>query len=72
MTNNTLRKQENAIVGITSCYYVILQVVILHDAIKAIQNGVFVFFSKKTKTCVFEKNGLKNSKKPGGLGFSKK
>jgi len=28
--------------------------VILHDAIKTIQNGVFVFY-KKTKTCFFSK-----------------
>jgi len=36
----------NDMIGITSYYCVILQMVILHDAIKTIQNGVFVFFSK--------------------------
>jgi len=31
--------------------------VILHNAIKTIQNGVFVFFfEKRTKTCFFSKN----------------
>jgi len=33
----------NAIVGITSYYCVILKMVILHDAIKTIQNGVWFF-----------------------------
>jgi len=41
----------NAIIGITSYYCVILKMVILHDAIKTIQNGVFAFF--KNKTCFF-------------------
>jgi len=53
----SLPSHLNAIIGITSYYCVILKMVILHDAIKTIQNGVFVFF-KKTKTCFFSKNGL--------------
>jgi len=53
VTNNTLRKQRwvhflpsnlNAIIGITSYYCVILKIVILHEAIKTIQNRVLVFF----------------------------
>jgi len=39
----------NAIIGIKSYYCVILKMVILHDAIKTIQNSVFVFFEKKNK-----------------------
>jgi len=39
----------NAIIGITSYYCVILKIVILHDGIKTIQNGVFLFSSKKNK-----------------------
>jgi len=39
----------NAIIGIKSYYCVILKMVILHDAIKTIQNTVFVFFLKKDK-----------------------
>jgi len=54
-------------IGITSYYYVILKMVILHDAMKTIQNSIFVFFSKqRTKTCFFlkkPKNGLKKIKK---------
>jgi len=42
----------NAIVGITSYYCVILKMVILHDAIKTIQNGVFLFFLKKEQNLV--------------------
>jgi len=33
--------------------------VILHDAMKTIQNGVLVFFLKKTKTCFFLKKNPK-------------
>ena len=40
----SLPSHLNAIIGITSCCCVILQVVILHGAIKTIQNGVFGFF----------------------------
>jgi len=67
LTNNTLRKQRkmgyislpsilNAIIDITSCYCVILKIVILHDAIKAIQNGLFCFPKQRTKSCFFSKN----------------
>ena len=77
LTNNSLRKQRwgtflyislpsdlNAIIGITSYYCVIHKMVILHDAIKTIQNKVFAFFSKKrTKTCTFSKNEEKQIKK---------
>jgi len=46
----------SSIIGITSYYCVVLKIGILHDAIKTIQNGVFVFFLKKiTKTCSFLK-----------------
>ena len=37
----------NAIIGITNFYCVILKMVILHDAIKTIQNELFVFLLKK-------------------------
>jgi len=37
----------NAIIGITCYYRVILKIVILHDAIKTIQNGAFALFLKK-------------------------
>jgi len=56
LKNNTLGKTKmgtfftsilNAIIGITSYYCVILKMVVLHDAIKTIQNGVFMFFLKK-------------------------
>jgi len=53
----------NAIVGITSYYYVILKMVILHDAIETIQDGVFVFFF-----CFFLNKNL-HLKKTGGLLF---
>jgi len=56
----------NAIIGIKSCHCVIMKMVMLHDAMKTIQNNVFVYFSKKrTKTCFFlktQKNGLKKQK----------
>jgi len=45
--------------------------VLLHDAVQTMHNGVFVFFLR-TKTCFFSynpKNGLKKQKKTGGLGF---
>jgi len=48
---------------------------ILYDAIKTIQNGVFVFCFKEQKP-VFSKNpktpGLKKTKNPGGLDFKKR
>ena len=37
----------NAITGITSYYCLILKMAILDDAVKTIQNGIFVFFLKK-------------------------
>jgi len=40
----SLLSNWNVIIGITSYYCAILKMVILHDAIKTIQNGVFVFF----------------------------
>jgi len=46
----------NAMVGITSYYCVILKIVMLHDGIKTIQNGVFLFSLKKEqKSCFFLK-----------------
>ena len=42
----------NAIIGITSYYSVILKIVILHDGIKTIQNGVFLFSLKKEQNLV--------------------
>jgi len=55
----------NAIISITSYYYVILKMVILHDAIKTIQNGVFPFSLKVEQNLVY-------LKKPGGLFCLKK
>jgi len=43
----SLLSNLNAIISIKSYYGVILNMVIWHDAIKTIQNGVFVFFPKK-------------------------
>jgi len=44
----------NVIVAITSYYCVILKIVILHDEIKTIQNGVFLLSLKKEqKSCFF-------------------
>jgi len=65
----SLPSNQNAIIAITSYYCVILQMVILHNAIKTIQNGVFVSFLKKNKNLFFfqkkpKKNGLKET---GGL-----
>ena len=62
----SLPSDLNATIGITSYYCVILKMVILHDAIKTIQNGVFVFFFKNSKKnrikkqagCFFLKNGF--------------
>jgi len=42
----------NAIIGITSYYCVILKIVILHDGIKAIQNGDFLISLKKEQNLV--------------------
>ena len=43
------KKNLNAITGITSYYCAIMKMMILHDAIKTIQNGVFAFFKKEQK-----------------------
>jgi len=40
-------------IGITSYYCVILKMEILHDAVKIIQNGVFVFLLKKEQKSVY-------------------
>jgi len=66
----SLPSNLNAITGITSYYCVILDMTILHDAIKTIQNWVFVVsFQKRAKTCFFLKKRIKKS---GGLLFFKK
>jgi len=57
---------------LTSYYCVILKMVILHDAIKKIQNGFLCFFKKRTKTCFFSKSKmfeLKKQQTSGGLFF---
>jgi len=61
----SLRSILNAIIGITSCQYEIVKMVILHDATKTIQNRVFVFSKKRTNTRFFQKkrNGLKKKQK---------
>jgi len=43
----------------TSYFCVILKVVILHDAIKTIHNGVFLFFLQKEQKPVTLKNKQK-------------
>jgi len=48
----------NAIIGITSYYCVILKIVILHDEIKTIQNGVFLFSLKKELNLVLKNTGF--------------
>jgi len=50
----------NELIDITSYYCMIPKMVILHDAIKTIQNRVFVFFVKRTNSSVFIKR-TKNS-----------
>jgi len=63
----------NAIIGITSYYCVILKIVILHDIIKTLQNGVFPFSSKKEQNLVLKNNKEKRFLKiTGGLGFFEK
>jgi len=57
MGNISLPSILNAIIGITSYYCVILKIVILHDGIKTIQNGVFLFsLIKEQNLVVFKKN----------------
>jgi len=52
----SLPSNLNATISTKSYYCAILKVVILHDAIKTIPNGVFVFFLKKEQKLVsFEK-----------------
>jgi len=64
----SLSPNLNAIIGIKSNYCVLLKMVMLHDAIKAIQNGFFVF---NKKNCFFQKQTT-CIKKTGGLFFCKK
>jgi len=45
----------NAIIVTTSFYCVIVKMVILHDAMKTIQNGVLVFFLKKDQNLFLSK-----------------
>jgi len=63
----SLPSNLHAIIGITSYCCVLLKMVILHDAIKTIQNGVFVLFLI-TKTCFSskKKNGFEET---AGLSF---
>jgi len=68
----SLPSNLNGIIGITSYYCVILEIMILHDAIKTIKNKVFPFSLKKEQNCFFKKNNKKTLKKTGGLGFLKK
>ena len=51
----SLPSKLNAIIGITSYYCVILQMMVLHDAIKRIETGVFTFFLKERKLVSFKK-----------------
>ena len=68
----SLPSNLNAIIGITSYYCVILKMVILHRAIKKIQNEVFVFFvQKEQKTVFIQKNKKIGWKKQVGC-FSDK
>ena len=73
MDNISLPSILNAIIGVTSYYYVILQVVMLHDAMKTIQNGFLCIFLNHKNLFLFKnppKPNLKN-KKPDGLFFFK-
>jgi len=87
LTNNTENKDgvhfftlnfECHTVGITSHYCMILKIVILHDAIKIIQNGVFPFSSIKKQNLFSLKKTTKNgferktNKKEVGFFFWKK
>jgi len=67
LTNNTAKTKMgyislpshlNAIIGIKSYYCVILKMMILHDAIKTIQNRVLVIFLKKQKYDSFQKTRI--------------
>jgi len=60
----SLTSDLNAIIGIKSYYFVILKMVILRDAMKTIQNSVFVFFPKKSKNLfLFKKTTKKRIRK---------
>ena len=63
MAYTFLPSDLNAITVIKSYYCVILKMVILHDAIKTIQNSVFVFFPKKKKSLFFFKKSENPDKK---------
>jgi len=67
----SLPSNLNAIMGITSYYCVILKMVILHDAIKTFQNGVFACFMKKTCFWIkkYTPGFVKKRRNPDGLGF---
>jgi len=63
-----------SIIGIKSYYCVNLKMVILHDAIKTMENGIFAFFIKKEKKLYFQKTkkfGFKKTKKQVGCFFKK-
>jgi len=49
----SLPSDLNVIIGIRSYYCVILKMVIMHDAIKTIQNRAFVFFFLKKNKILF-------------------
>jgi len=59
----SLPSNLNAKIGISSNYCVILKMVILHDAIKTIHNGVLCFFYKKNKNLFLLKKNKKNRMK---------
>jgi len=62
----------NAMIGITSYCCVILKVVELHDAMKTIQNEVFVLFFLKNKNLfLFKKTKKFGLKKQAGCFFKK-
>jgi len=64
----------NAIIGITNYYCVLSKIVVLHDAIKTIQNGVFVFLQNKNENLFFFQKVNKKTviKKQVGCIFLKK
>jgi len=56
----------NAKTGITSCYCVILKIVIWHDGIKTNQDVFFLFYLKKEQNVSFQKtkNNFLRKKEP--------
>jgi len=67
----SLPSNLNAIVGIKSYYCAILKMVILHDAIKTIQNRVYVIYlNKEQKPVSFQKTKKTGFKKICQLCFS--